>query len=264
MNLPNFHFDKCSYKFDRYAVCAYAITYGCDCGKNRCLYEDKCISIAEYKKIYDEKTLKDKDVVEEFKNKRKARAKKFENEYLNKLAGIYGADPNYRDPNRNYEEKKELPENTFKGTNRTLIYNHIIKKHNDKILAQQNKNNQLAYLKTNEAPNDNKPDNKLEDVKKTNVPIVLQPIEEGKPIDESPPPPQKNNDSFLKKFSKTPQDIIEETNKIIQNNEEKQNIEIKNNNMNIPPVYEKQQNGENDFKNGDVINNIDAIPQFTN
>ena len=34
--------------------------------------------------------------------------------------------------------------------------------------------------------------------------------------------------------------------------------------MNIPPVYEKQQNGENDFKNGDVINNIDAIPQFTN
>ena len=26
-----------------------------------------------------------------------------------------------------------MPENTFKGTNRTLIYNHIIKKHNDKI-----------------------------------------------------------------------------------------------------------------------------------
>jgi len=267
--------DKCSYKFDQYAVCAYAITFGCDCGKNRCLYEDKCISIAEYKKIDDEKTLKDNDVVEDFKNKRKARAKKFQNEYLNKLAGIYGADPNYRDPNRNYEEKKELPENTFKGTNRTLIYNHIIKKHNDKILAQQklnnqnvenqqNENNQLVSPNSIELLKDNKPDNKsLEDDKKTNAPIILQPIEEVKPIEDNPPP-KNNEESFLRKFSKTPQDIFKEANKILQNNEEKQNIENKNNNMNIPPVYEKQQNGENDFKNGDVINNIDNIPQFTN
>ena len=45
--------DKCTYKFDKYAVCAYAIRYGCDCGKNRCLHEDKCISVSEYKKIDD-------------------------------------------------------------------------------------------------------------------------------------------------------------------------------------------------------------------
>lgn len=261
--------DKCSFKFDQYAVCAYAITFGCDCGKNRCLYEDKCISIAEYKKIYDENTLKDKDVVEDFKKKRKARAKKFENEYLNKLAGIYGADPNYRDPNRNYEEKKELPENTFKGTNRTLIYNHILKKHNDKILAQQKLNNQnnennKLLIKPIEVVNNNKVEEvKIDNNLTKNAPIVLQPIEEEKPIDESPPK-QNNNESFLRKFSKTPQDIFDEANKIIQNNEEKQNIENKNNNMNIPPVYVKQQNGENDFKNGDVINNIDNIPQFTN
>ena len=47
--------DKCAYKFDKYAVCSYAISFGCDCGKNRCLYEDKCILISEYKKIDEQR-----------------------------------------------------------------------------------------------------------------------------------------------------------------------------------------------------------------
>jgi hypothetical protein len=76
-----------------------------------------------------------------------------------------------------------------------------------------------------------------------------------------------NEESFFRKFTKTPKDFIDEANKILQNDGNKQNVENKNNNMNIPPVYEKQQNGENDFKNGDVVNNvsnIETIPQFVN
>ena len=291
--------DKCSYKFDQYAVCAYAIKFGCDCGKNRCLHEDKCISISEYKKIDDERILKDKEIVDEIKELRIKRAKKFKNEYLNKLAGIYGADPNYRDPNRNYQEQKELPPNTFKNTNRQLVYNYIVKKRNDKILAkakaqeeidlknkltedpnkvvedQQDESNKPKLFKfINEPKNDNltqnnsnkSVENNDENLNNNNVsknaPIVLKPIEE-EPVAVNASP-KNNEESFFKKFTKTPKDFIDEANKILQNDSNKQNVENKNNNTNIPPVYEKQQNGENDFKNGDVINNIDAIPQFTN
>jgi uncharacterized protein YbcV (DUF1398 family) len=285
--------DKCSYKFDQYAVCAYAITFGCDCGKNRCLHQDKCISINEYKKIDDERILKDKEIVDEIKELRIKRAKKFKNEYLNKLAGIYGADPNYRDPNRNYQEQKELPPNTFKNTNRQLVYNYIVKKRNDKILAkakaqeeidlknkliedsnkvaenQQEESDKPKLFKfINELKNDNlTQDNSNKSMENNNnitknAPIVLKPIEEEPAVVDSPP--KNNEESFFRKFTKTPQDIFDEANKILQNQDNKQNVENKNNDMNIPPVYVKQQNGENDFKNGDVINNIEGIPQFTN
>jgi hypothetical protein len=277
--------DKCAYKFDKYAVCAYAITYGCDCGKNRCLHEDKCIPVSEYKKIDDEKILKDKEIVDEIKDLRIKRAKKFKNEYLNKLAGMYGADPNYRDQNRNYnQEQRELPPNTFKNTNRQMVYNYIVKKRNDKILEkikvleeknqqnqltenQQNNNNQpklFQYIQEQNQQNPNQnivnqaPENK-------NTPILLKPIEnEGGEVAENVAP--KEN-SLLDKFIKTPQNLLNDANKILQFDNQQENIENKNSNMNIPPVYVKQQNGENDFKNADVVNNvnnIETIPQFVN
>ena len=72
---------------------------------------------------------------------------------------------------------------------------------------------------------------------------------------------------MLDKFTKNPQNLLDEANKFLQFDNQQENIENKNSNMNIPPVYVKQQNGENDFKNADVvnnINNIETIPQFVN
>jgi len=281
--------DKCNFKFDKYAVCSYAITFGCDCGKNRCLYEDKCIFVDEYKKIDDQRILDDKKAIDEVKQKRATRAKKFQNEYLNRMAGIYGADPNRRDPNH-YQQEKPLPPNTFKSTNRVLIYNHIIKKHNDKILA-----NAKANAKANEkskddlnnpvAEDENDANNRLlnkennpklislltepEEEKKltknnnnvvnNNAPIVLKEAEEGEPFVENLPPEQ---DSFLKNFSKklNIQNALDEVNKVTKVDKVDKNQDP----TNIPPVYVKQQNGETDFKNGDEINNIEGIPQFVN
>jgi hypothetical protein len=40
--------DKCEYKFQKYPYCSNAIVYSCDCGKNRCLYQDQCIEIQDY------------------------------------------------------------------------------------------------------------------------------------------------------------------------------------------------------------------------
>ena len=45
--------DSCESKFDKYDICTSAITYACDCGKGRCWHENKCLSIASYKKIFD-------------------------------------------------------------------------------------------------------------------------------------------------------------------------------------------------------------------
>ena len=284
--------DKCAFKFDKYAVCAYAITFGCDCGKNRCLYEDKCILVDEYKKIDNQRILEDKKVIDEVKKKRATRAKKFQNDYLNKLAGIYGADPNYRDPNRNQQERP-LPPNTFKSTNRVLIYNHIIKKHNDKILAnakanekskvnlnnkveedEKNADNQLlnkgnnpkliSLLKEPEVDNKLTQNNKKDSAENNNnvvnnAPIFIREVDEVESFKENLPPEQ---DSFLKNFSKNPniQNALDEVNKVTKVDKVEQNKDP----TNIPPVYVKQQNGENDFKNGDVINNIESIPQFVN
>jgi uncharacterized protein YbcV (DUF1398 family) len=277
--------DKCNFKFDKYAVCSYAITFGCDCGKNRCLYEDKCIFVDEYKKIDDQRILDDKKAIDEVKQKRATRAKKFQNEYLNKMAGIYGADPNYRDPNR-YQQEKPLPPNTFKSTNRVLIYNHIIKKHNDKILAnakanekskdnpnnpvaedEKDANNQLLNKENNpklisllkEPEEDKKLTQNNNNVVNNNAPIVLKEAEEGEPFEENLPPEQ---DSFLKNFSKklNIQNALDEVNKVTKVDK----VDKNQDSTNIPPVYVKQQNGETDFKNGDEINNIEGIPQFVN
>ena len=268
--------DKCTFRFDKYAVCSYAITFGCDCGKNRCLYEDKCIFVDEYKKIDDQRILEDQKTIDEVKQKRATRAKKFQNDYLNKLAGIYGADPNYRDPNR-YQQERPLPPNTFKSTNRVLIYNHIIKKHNDKILAINKANEKSKANLDNKVTQDKKDANnpklisllKEPEVNKklienknnvvNNAPVVLKESEEGEPFVENLPPEQ---DSFLKNFSKNIniQNALDEVNKVTKVDEVEQN----NDPTNIPPVYLKQQNGETDFKNGDVINNIEGIPQFVN
>lgn len=268
--------DKCTFRFDKYAVCSYAITFGCDCGKNRCLYEDKCIFVDEYKKIDDQRILEDQKTIDEVKQKRATRAKKFQNDYLNKLAGIYGADPNYRDPNR-YQQERPLPPNTFKSTNRVLIYNHIIKKHNDKILAINKANEKSKANLDNQVAQDKKDANnpklisllKEPEVNKklienknnvvNNAPVVLKESEEGEPFVENLPPEQ---DSFLKNFSKNIniQNALDEVNKVTKVDEVEQN----NDPTNIPPVYLKQQNGETDFKNGDVINNIEGIPQFVN
>lgn len=258
--------NKCIYKFDKYAVCSYSITFGCDCGKNRCLYEDKCVLINEYKKIHEQKIIEEELIANEFKQRRLKIAQKFQNDYLSKLSGIYGSDPNKYDPYRRNVER-ELPPNTFKSTNRMLIYNHIIKKHNDKILENakinaeknlKNVNNQQQN-ELNESPklvkllNDSQENiNPIQnnDIAK-NSPIIL------KPIDEETK--DNNLENFQESTSNKIKNIIDKVSKIAKEDDKKDG-DI----ANIPPVYVKKQNGEADFKDGDVIDNIDNVPQFIN
>ena len=143
-------------------------------------------------------------------------------------------------------QKNQPNENAENNLNQPKLFQYIPDQNNQN---NQNSNPEIA---------EQSPENK-------NAPIVLQPIEnQGGEVAENAPP--KEN-SLLDKFTKTPQKFLDEANKLLQIDNQQQNNENKNNDMNIPPVYVKQQNGENDFKNGDVVNNVnttDAFPQFVN
>lgn len=273
--------DKCEFQFDKYVVCASAISFGCECGNDRCLYKDKCINNVEYEKIYLDQQAQLDLISQEEKEKRAKIALRFKNSYINKLSGIYSQDPNYRDPNRDLY-KKELPNNTFVNTNRSLIYNDLVKKKNEKIMLIRKKyEDQIATLKQSENPDKDLinqlskslEDNKIiqyvdleskkiiknsknemnnDDIQKE--PIVLTPIEDSK---------KTSNNELIDKLSKAlnPKDTQDMLSKFINNdNSSKQDKNINE----LPPVYIRDQNGDQDFKNKKVIDNSETFPQFIN
>jgi hypothetical protein len=66
--------DNCEAKFDRFNICTQALAFSCDCGKNRCWNGDACVSMSEYKKVYDVEQEKSQKLLDEAKEKRKADA----------------------------------------------------------------------------------------------------------------------------------------------------------------------------------------------
>lgn len=77
--------DECFAKFDELAVCTYARTFGCDCGKGKCWDNDKCMAVIEYKKIFDEIKERDIESMSQAKRKRIAQAKKYQNDLVTRM-----------------------------------------------------------------------------------------------------------------------------------------------------------------------------------
>lgn len=63
--------DRCEVKFNKFRICTMALTYGCDCGVDRCWQGDKCVTIEEYKKTYEIKAAEEQDNLEQLKKKRR-------------------------------------------------------------------------------------------------------------------------------------------------------------------------------------------------
>lgn len=301
---------SCESKLDKFAVCSYAITFGCDCGENRCYYEDKCISLTEYIKIYEQKLSEDQKISDEYKNKRKEAFKKFQNNYINKLAGIFGQDPNYI---HNYpRQPRPLAQNEFKNTNRLLIYNEIIKKKNErnaelkkkyddelnkikedqeksiaekedlikKINEEKSKLKVISEFKEVEAvKEDNKTNNKSKKSNENDIEkeaIISDLVNNS---DEEAPVKQQlqTNDYqdeleainkpkiiYSNKVPNKPKDYLQKINDVA-NNIVQNNLDVTNNNYGeVPPLYIKQQNGDQDFTNKNIIENTTQIPQFEN
>jgi len=295
--------DKCEYKFQKYPYCSNAIIYSCDCGKNRCLYQDQCIEIQDYLAIHQKNEIEEQKILEETKEIRLQKAKKFKREYMNKFVDMYNHDPNYRDPYY-HQREKPLPPNTFKNNNRMLIYNNIVKQQNDKINLQKKLfEEQLKTLESakNIDKNAQLEINKIKDeLAKIDSIKILQPIteniEENKnkikdisndisqkkqqivdPIKESG---EKIIDSasdngsiisesdFLKKINNMLEKKNENSNKVSDIDKSVENNSLINDykemSKKIPPVYVKSQNGDADFNNREVIDNSINFPQFSN
>ncbi len=57
--------DRCLPQFDQSQACFKAVTFGCDCGENNCLFEGKCISKKEFSAIFKEIIAqRDQDIIE--------------------------------------------------------------------------------------------------------------------------------------------------------------------------------------------------------
>lgn len=277
--------DKCEFQFDKYTVCSQALTFGCECGKDKCMYNDICILNSEYEKIYRELVDEQNKLSSEDKIKREKAAKKFKSQYTNKLAGIFGADPNYRDPYRDQREKPKNP-NSFASTNRQIIYNDIIKKRNDKILSiKKGYEEEIKNLRESGSVSDDKIaslEKKLdENMKKfktvdpvnidnlatdsdnnkkvsKNEPIVLQPVNDMKIDDYNNISDNISNLMDPKKIL----DYAKNAKQTLKNNAPNAKPNLTDDDL--PPVYVKPQNGEKDFGNKEVIDNKSDFPQFVN
>jgi len=298
--------DKCEHKFQKYPYCSNAIIYSCDCGKNRCLYEDSCIDIAEYKNIHDKNIAQQQLEQKAYLEDRLIKAKKFKKDYMGKFVGMYNQDPNYRDIYY-HQREKPLPYNTFRSNNRILVYNDIIKRKNNKIIQQKKKfEEELKAVENSSIDEEDKQEkinNLKNEIKKIDETKLLQPIvdkTENNDIVENSEKDKNINDNsnsendlidnvvantndnltvednsdnitskndFLKRINNflnkknenDPSNKID--NKTIEN---KPIINDDKNNVKIPPVYIKPQNGEADFNNREVIDNSTNFPQFTN
>jgi hypothetical protein len=78
--------DSCKAKLDRFTVCSMALTYGCDCGKERCLDDNKCVKISDYKEIFDKEQKAEKEKQEKQKEARKDQYRNVRNYMLSDLS----------------------------------------------------------------------------------------------------------------------------------------------------------------------------------
>lgn len=72
--------DSCISQFNDFTPCVKRVVYGCDCGKNNCLYQNKCYSKFKFQETYEEIAAK--------KRKRDAHRRK-------KMAELAHSDPSY-------------------------------------------------------------------------------------------------------------------------------------------------------------------------
>ncbi len=63
--------DSCEAKFDKTSICTQAITYSCECGKNKCWNGEKCSGMQDYKKFFVARNDKEKEKLEIAKKARK-------------------------------------------------------------------------------------------------------------------------------------------------------------------------------------------------
>lgn len=84
--------DDCRSKFDEFTICTQALSYGCDCGKNRCWNGETCVTQKSYKRIFDAEKEKENAKLAEAKKRRRAAAQENQDAIMSKLLGKIAID----------------------------------------------------------------------------------------------------------------------------------------------------------------------------
>ena len=79
--------DGCLVKFNKFTMCAQALTYSCDCLENSCFDGDKCIGMAEYKIKYDEIKSHEEELLNNLKEARQGEYERNRQRIMQKLFG---------------------------------------------------------------------------------------------------------------------------------------------------------------------------------
>ena len=115
--------NNCLAKFDKYEICAKTLTFGCDCGPTRCWYENKCITIASYKKIFAKKSEEDERNLEAKRREREERIKNDPN-YNYYIHNIY---PKPQNPQNQQNSGNQTAQNQQQGQNKGQIVQQNIR-----------------------------------------------------------------------------------------------------------------------------------------
>jgi hypothetical protein len=94
----------CNARFDEFAICAEAVTFSCDCGKNKCWNGEKCILTKDYKKIFEVRKAEEKKILDEKKDKRREAAKENQQLVLNNLIKKVAEDKKQQDAAQQKED----------------------------------------------------------------------------------------------------------------------------------------------------------------
>jgi hypothetical protein len=227
--------DNCIKKIDPYnIVCTSALTYGCECGKNRCWNNEKCVSLQDYQIEYHQQ--QEQENLEKNKDRlaRQQEYQKFRRNYVEKL--IKGQKTTASEVKT--EDKKEEDPNSFTGSNKQLIYDRLEgkktakKKNLEKKLTELNEEKNNTQSITTQQNTDN---NNINNIEKTTM-INNNPIP--KTTDNKKP---DSTSGFLDSLGDKFNNFLYSQN---------------NNNQEIPPVYIAPQNGDNFNDKNQVIDNL--------
>ncbi len=126
--------DNCEAKMDRFAIAAQVVTFGCDCGKNRCWNGEHCTSLSDFKKIYEANQEKENKKIAQQRKKRSEQYRALSNERIIALAKTIPDNNNQAQNNNQVQNSKNQPQTVSMGNNLSQFKDKFPK--NENVVTQ--------------------------------------------------------------------------------------------------------------------------------
>lgn len=133
--------DNCLAKFNKFNFCTMAVTYGCDCGKDSCYYNDKCYDLDKFEKVYEQIELENKKKSDAEKSERQMQYMIKKNEIIEGLIKRY----NIPIENRTRSQYRTV---SVSGPGRVVNLipnNNVANFYSAREVSDENGRNQIVY-----------------------------------------------------------------------------------------------------------------------